>query len=227
MIIGKSFAFAHIPKTGGDALLQYFKLLPDLLETWDDVDSPRKHEPFAARPGALEKPILLLCLRNHVAWALSMLHELQRQPTMLARHKLDGSRVFETDYLFDHVLPAVGPDVQLAPFLKGVDPAKLYWLRCEHLKSDFLKFVRTHLRDLTEEETDRIIDCLGAPKGRLQYTHGVDDVFDAAYIQRLQRENPLWCYVEGWVYSDQHGPAWKIPFRSDLVPSPLEGKSHA
>lgn len=215
MIFGPQFAFAHIPKTGGDALLEYLKTIPDVMEHFDDVDSRRKHEPFILRPESLEKPRLVLCLRNMVGWAMSMLHELQRQPKMREAYDLDGDHIFETDYVLSTIMPRIGPDAHLTPFLEGVEYDKLYWLRCERLKSDFIHFANTHLRTLTEVEHDIIIDHLGSQKGRQTYHKKACEVFPKEVIPQFVADNPLWSDIQGWVYSESYGPAWKIPYRSD------------
>ena len=49
MVIGKDFAWAHLPKTGGDATLSMFRVFIDLVEFADREDSNDKHANFRGR----------------------------------------------------------------------------------------------------------------------------------------------------------------------------------
>ena len=59
MVIGAGFAWAHLPKTGGDATLAMFRVFPDLVEFADPDDSNDKHAQFGSRAqGARELPVI-------------------------------------------------------------------------------------------------------------------------------------------------------------------------
>ena len=49
MVIGERFAWAHLPKTGGSATLELFKLFPELIVFGDFEESNAKHTLFSER----------------------------------------------------------------------------------------------------------------------------------------------------------------------------------
>src|SRR2546425_495771 len=148
MVIGKTFAWAHLPKAGGDATAAMFRLFPDLVEFQDPVDSDAKHPSFQDRAGLVAGKRLVLNIRRLPAWVLSRAHHVNREGLapdyeplpMDSPHELSESSF---------------PDYRLGTF---TDDGRLEigaWLRMESLAEDFLRFV-SELRDVTEEERARV-----------------------------------------------------------------------
>ena len=61
MIIAERFAWAHLPKTGGDATHTMFAAVPGLILFADDPHSNDKHLPFFAR----EREVATLLRRRY------------------------------------------------------------------------------------------------------------------------------------------------------------------
>ena len=76
MVIGKEFAWAHIPKTGGCTTLALFEMFPELLEHTDPSSSNSKHSLFRDRENELEGKMLVGTIRRLPEWMLDRaMHE--------------------------------------------------------------------------------------------------------------------------------------------------------
>jgi len=74
MVIGERFAWAHLPKTGGDATRRMLLSVPGLATVGDPADSNDKHLPFFAREREIEGKLLVMNIRRLPAWTLSAAH---------------------------------------------------------------------------------------------------------------------------------------------------------
>src|SRR2546425_10243386 len=192
MVIGKTFAWAHLPKAGGDATAAMFRLFPDLVEFQDPVDSDAKHPSFQDRAGLVAGKRLVLNIRRLPAWVLSRAHHINRhglapdyEPLpMDSPHELSESSF---------------PDYRLSTF---TDDGKLeigVWLRLESLAEDFLSFV-SELRDVSEEEHARIGELGAVNEGT--YDRELSHWFTPAQIRTLYRKNPTWAAIEESLYGN-------------------------
>ena len=50
MVIGNNFAWAHLPKTGGDATAKLFSIFSHAVTFADPIDSNDKHTTFGQSP---------------------------------------------------------------------------------------------------------------------------------------------------------------------------------
>jgi hypothetical protein len=71
MVIGRRFAWAHLPKTAGDATLAMFQAVPGLVQFADPPDSNDKHMPFFGREPEVAGKLLVMNIRRLPAWVLS------------------------------------------------------------------------------------------------------------------------------------------------------------
>ena len=71
MVIGEGYAWAHLPKTGGDATLAMFRLFPDLVEFADPDDTNDKHTQFHSRARLIRGKLLVMNFRRLPSWVLS------------------------------------------------------------------------------------------------------------------------------------------------------------
>src|SRR5689334_9412567 len=71
MVIGRGFAWAHLPKTAGDATYSMLTAVPGLVEFADPLDSNDKHMPFFGRESEVAGKLLVMNIRRLPAWALS------------------------------------------------------------------------------------------------------------------------------------------------------------
>jgi len=190
MVIGREFAWAHLPKAGGTATLAMFELFPDLIVFADPADSAGQHATFADRAREVEGKLLALNLRRLPAWVLSRAHQV-------------ALRGLEPDYApapmqSPHVLARSSlPDHRLDLFTGG-DPARVdRWLRVEQLADDFLALVG-ELRDVTDAER-RAVHALPQTNS-IEYDHEISHWFTPAQVRTMYEHNPLWAELEQRLY---------------------------
>jgi hypothetical protein len=179
VVIGHTFAWAHFPKTGGEATRGMFRLFPELLESVDASDYPRKHETFEMR--GIDDKVRVANIRRLPAWRVSMAHELAEQgkPKQLQ----------------------IGPKAWLVPGtadrpLVGLGPIDR-WLRSEYLADDFLAFI-SELTDVSEERRGAVRQ-IGVVNARA-YDHDLERWFSEDDVRALYDLNPVWAAVEKQVY---------------------------
>ena len=197
MVIGHDFAWAHLPKTGGDATLALFGLFPDLIEFSDPADSNDKHTLFESRASQIRGKVLAMNFRRLPSWVLSRAQHVSR-------------RGIYPDY---EPLPMGTPD-ELADSDFPDDRLRLYtsegrfhpdhWLRMESLADDFLGFV-SGFRDVADAER-RGVEELGTVN-MARYDHEIDNWFSPAQIRRMYLNNPSWATIEQELYGALYEPA--------------------
>jgi hypothetical protein len=192
MVIGRNFAWGHLPKTGGDATLALFRLVPHLIVHADSRETNDKHTRFRDRENEVTGKLLVLNIRSLPSWILSG-----------ALHRAKWG-VFP-DY---KPLPMLSAD-QMAENNRADTLLRLFtdngrfhidrWLRMEHLSQDFVKFI-TGFAEIPEETRLQIL-ALGMING-MNYDHDVLGWFTVDQIHKMYETNPLWGSVEKALYGD-------------------------
>lgn len=195
MVIGETFAWAHLPKTGGDATLLLFRLVPELIVFADDAGTNAKHDPFSVREKEIEGKRRIANLRRLPSWMLShAMHESRywRYP--------DGSPfpLPTPDEIAHRTLADKKLSILTTTGRFNVDR----WLRMEFLREDFLELV-SELIDVTEERKQQI---LAAPLANVTaYDHDVSNWFSPEQIERMYKNNPVWASIEKELYGSELG----------------------
>src|SRR5436190_17533896 len=71
MVIGEKFAWAHLPKTGGNATLTFFRVFRGLIQFADPAGTNDKHLNFLLREKIVAGKVLAVNIRRLPAWMLS------------------------------------------------------------------------------------------------------------------------------------------------------------
>jgi hypothetical protein len=192
MVIGETFAWGHLQKTGGDATTELFRLFPQLVLFADARNVEDKHASFASRAEQVRGKLLVSNLRRLPTWTLSWAQHRAR----LSRRP-DGSPVQMNS---PHQMVEIPRADMRLGFLTadGRFPVER-WLRMEHLADDFADFVG-ELTDVTAEDRRRIAGF--APVNALEYDHEVENWFSADQVARMYEINPAWAEIERRVYGD-------------------------
>jgi hypothetical protein len=196
VVIGKSFAWAHMPKTGGDATLAMFELFPDLVEFADSADNDEKHAGFRARAKMIRGRLLVMNFRRLPSWVLSRAHHVSTRgmwPDYRPLPRQTPAELVESSF----------PDERL---LLYTDDCRFHpdrWLRMETLARDFLDFV-SDLRDVSDDERGRVLD-VGAVN-TADYDHEIAHWFSPEQLRRMYLNNPSWATVEQELYGTLYEP---------------------
>jgi hypothetical protein len=195
VVIGDRFAWGHLEKTGGDATLQLFEQVPELVRFADPVDAHDKHRSFAEREAEIRGKVLALNIRRMPAWILS-----RAQHT--ARHGTYPD--YEPWYMVSprEMAESTDPDERLAAFTgDGRFPVDR-WLRAEFLADDVLAFV-SEFGDVSGQQRKAIVDLArihgSATEG---YDHDVGHWFSADQVRSMYENNPAWAALERRLYGD-------------------------
>lgn len=190
MVIGEHFAWAHLPKTAGDATAAMFAAVPGLVQFADPPDSNDKHAPFFAREAEVSGKLLIMNIRCLPAWILSG-----------AQHKATHG-VFP-DY---RPLPLQTPDemtdrTDADDLLRWMTDHGRFevrrWLRAEVLERDVLALLGD-LHLLTPEIRERVLAVGRVNEGA--YDHGLAGRFSPEQIRRCYARNPDWARLELRLY---------------------------
>lgn len=190
MVIGERFAWAHLPKTAGDATSAKFAAVPGLVTFADPLDSNDKHLPFFAREPEVSGKLLVMNLRRLPAWMLSGAQHRARyglHPEYRPLPLEDPAAIVEkTDaddllrWMTDHGRFVVE-----------------HWLRMERLDDDFDALLES-LGVLSPEVHDA-----ARAVGRVNvgtYEHDLMSWFTDEQIGRAYERNPDWAAIERRVY---------------------------
>ena len=197
MVIGKDFAWAHLPKTGGDATLSMFRMLPDLVEFADPDDSNDKHAHFHARAQRVRGKILVMNFRRLPAWALSRAQHVARRGKYPEYEPIPMPSA-------DELAASSFPDSRLMVHTSDGWFWPDHWLRMENLADDFLNFV-SELRDVSEPEREQV-RALG-PVNSAEYDRELANWFTPEQVQRMYVNNPSWATLEQELYCDLYEAA--------------------
>ncbi len=211
MVIGERFAWAHLPKTAGDATHAMLVAVSGLAVFADPPDSNDKHLPFFAREAEIAGRLRVMNIRRLPAWALSGAHHRAAygvhpdyRPGPLETPDQMASRTDADDllrWMTDHGRLAVER-----------------WLRAERLQDDVLALLG-ELGVLTAEVGERVLAVGRVNVG--SYDRDLSRWFTPEQIHRLYARNPEWARVERLVYGallDLPAPASRRSV--DRPPSP-------
>ena len=199
MVIGEGFAWGHLEKTGGDATVDLFLAVPELVRFADPPSSAEKHTLFPSRAADIRGKVLALNIRRLPAWLLSRaLHEARygvypdyeplpmRSPQQMAESS-DG-------------------DQRLSDFTGNQELAIDRWLRTEFLADDFLAFI-SEFTEVPEAKQREIRELASVRRGTpLLYDHRVDQWFTPEQIRTMYEHNPVWAAVERQLYGSNELP---------------------
>jgi hypothetical protein len=197
LVIGERFAWAHLPKTAGDATARMLAAVPGLVQFADPPDSNDKHLPFFAREAEVTGKLLVMNLRRLPAWTLSGAHHKathgvhpEHRPLPLESHEQMSSRTDADDllrWMTDHGRFAVAR-----------------WLRAESLEQDLLALL-SELGALTAAVGERV--CAIGHVNVGAYDRRTVERFSAEQVARMYAVNPTWAAIERRVYGDGDGGA--------------------
>jgi hypothetical protein len=179
-------------KTGGDATLLFFRLVPRLIVQSDERNVQRKHTPFAAREREVEGKLLACNIRRLPAWSLSWAHQQTQRG-----FQDDGSPVPMNSPQRMAEIPR--GDRRLAHFTAGGRFRIDRWLRTEHLAEDFIAFA-SELSELSDAERTSI--TRHPQVNALEYDHDIRHWFTPAQVRLMYANNPVWSAIEERVYGD-------------------------
>jgi hypothetical protein len=190
VVITEQFAWAHLPKTGGDATRAMLCSVPGLVRFADPPESNDKHTPFFGREDQIAGKLLVMNIRRLPAWTLSG-----------AQHK--AAHGVYPDY---RPQPLQTPDemtstTEADDLLRWMTDHGRFevdrWLRVEALEADLLAL----LSELGIEAPEARRGVLAV--GRVNegsYEHDEAGAFSAEQLRRLYECNPTWARIERWVY---------------------------
>lgn len=189
MVIGRRFAWAHLPKTGGDATHAMLSAVPGLVVFADSPEAEDKHTPFFAREEQVAGKLLVMNIRRLPAWTLSAAH-----------HRADHG--VYPDYrpgaleTADEMTARTDPD-DLLRWMTDHDRLPVgRWLRAESLAEDVINLL-DELGELNRGGARRLRSVGRINEGRYDREQ---EAFTPEQIARLYRVNPVWAAVEGAVY---------------------------
>lgn len=198
MVIGRDFAWAHLPKTAGDATHRMLCAVPGLVLFADPPESNDKHLPFFARESEVAGRLLVMNIRRLPAWILSAAHHRAAHGVHPEYRPLPLATA-------DEMAETTDPDDLLRWMTDhGRFPVDR-WLRAERLQDDVLAL----LGELGER-SDRARAAVAAV-GRVNagsYHRDLGDRFTEAQLRRAYERNPGWAEVERRVYGDVQIAPW-------------------
>jgi hypothetical protein len=192
MVIGEGFAWAHLPKTGGEATAAMFKLFPDLIEFADPQDTNDKHDPFFKRKELIRGKLLVMNFRRLPSWVLSRAQHTARKgnwPDYVPQPMPTPEELAASSF----------PDNRV---LLYTSDGRFYpdrWLRMETLSDDFLDLV-SDFRPVTAEERRRVQELGGV--NAAQYDHELAKWFSPDQVRRMYLNNPCWATIEQELYGE-------------------------
>jgi hypothetical protein len=190
MVIGRRFAWAHMPKAAGDATYRMLASVPGLVRFADPPDSNDKHLPFFAREAEVAGKLLAMNIRRLPAWALSG-----------AQHK--AAHGVHPDYTslplesFDQITSRTDADDLLRWMTDHGRFSVDRWFRAETLEQDVLNLL-SELGELTAQTRAAVIGVGRVNEG--SYSRVLAHGFSQEQISRLYQLNPTWAGIERLVY---------------------------
>ena len=190
MVIGRHFAWAHLPKTGGDATLAMLSSVPGLVQFADPRDSNDKHMPFFGREAEVAGKLLVMNIRRLPAWVLSGAQH-------SSRHGLHPEYQPAPLQSFDEITSRSDADDLLRWMTDHGRLAVERWLRTECLTEDVLALLE-ELGELSADVRRGVVAVGRVNEG--EYGHELVDEFTTEQLTRLYALNPVWAEVEREVY---------------------------
>jgi len=190
VVITEQFAWAHLPKTGGDATHQMLCAVPGLVRFADPPDSNDKHMPFFGREDQIAGKLLVMNIRRLPAWTLSGAHH----------------RAKYGEYPDYRPQPLGTPEEMTSStdaegLLRWMTDQGRFevdrWLRAEALADDLLALL-AELGVEGPEVRDAVLAVGRVNEG--SYDHDLVGRFTDEQIRRLYELNPTWASIERRVY---------------------------
>lgn len=192
MVIGDEFAWAHLPKTGGDTTRTLFESFPGLVLFADAGDVNAKHTTFHERRGTVRGKLLAMNLRRLPAWVLSRAHHVARDGVWPDFAPLPMPSVAE-------LAQSTLPDERLEHFAFRGPLRVERWLRVEHLREDFLALV-AELTEVTPAQARRVRDLPALDVA--VYDREPRNWFSEEQLARMYDRNPRWAALERELYGE-------------------------
>jgi hypothetical protein len=192
VVIGERFAWAHLPKTGGDTTRTLFELFPGLVSFADPGDTNDKHRAFHECPDLVRGKRLAMNFRRLPAWVLSRAHHVAREglwPEYRPRPLPAAAELAASDL----------PDRRLEHFAFRGRPRVERWLRLEYLRGDFLLFAAV-LTDVTPSLERRVHALPALDVG--DYERDPSAWFSHEQLATMYERNPRWAALETALYGD-------------------------
>jgi hypothetical protein len=190
VVIGEGFAWAHLPKAGGSATTELFRLFPELI-VFQDVDHNNdKHTLFRERTEQIAGKVLGMNLRRLPFWVLSRAQHVARRGIHPDYEPIpmDSPRTLSESSF---------PDTRIALFTDNGRFRIDRWIRMETLGDDFLAFI-SEFTDVSPEREEGVRGL--APVNALEYDHDIGNWFTAEQIRTMYRCNPRWAELEERLY---------------------------
>lgn len=190
MVITDRFAWAHLPKTAGDATAKMFAAVPGLVRYQAPLDSNEKHDGFWVHAEAIEGKLRVMNTRRLPSWVLSMAH-----------HKAISGVYPDYEPLPMASAEEMADDGEADEVLRwttGSEHPVQRWLRAECLAAD----VERLLLDVGVGAGAARSAIESVPWVGNSYEHDVSRVFTAEQISRMYERNPDWKAAELEAYGD-------------------------
>jgi hypothetical protein len=192
MVIGRRFAWAHLPKTAGDATHSMLVSVPGLVQFADPLNSNDKHLPFFGREAEVAGKLLAMNIRRLPAWALSGAQH-------KARHGVHPGYEPTPLESFDQITSRTDADDLLRWMTDHGRFRVDRWLRAEQLEDDVLGLLE-ELDELTADVHAAVLAVGRVNEGG--YPRELELELTGEQIARLYSLNPLWAKTERRVYGD-------------------------
>lgn len=192
MIIGREFAWAHLPKAGGEMTHAMFEVFPELIESADPVHTIEQHRSFVDHGAAVVGRRRVLNIRRLPAWMLSLHQwravngfEPEHRPTSMVSPLAIARSSIADDFLARYC-PVGGPQIDL-------------WIRTENMVTDFVEFIRRH----AEVNPARMEALQALPRiNEMAYEKSIHRWFSLAHLDLMYLNNPRWAALERAVYGN-------------------------
>jgi hypothetical protein len=192
VVIGEHFAWAHLPKTAGDATCCMLEAVPGLVTFADPLDSNDKHLPFFAREAEVSGKLLAMNIRRLPAWMLSAAHH-------RARHGVHPEYRPVPLQTADELTRLTDPDDLLVWMTDHGRLTVSRWLRAEALRADVLALLGE--LGVPEPVARRAVSSIGRINEG-DYDRRLTAFFSPGQIAALYERNPGWAAIEREVYGD-------------------------
>lgn len=193
MVIGERFAWAHLPKTGGDATQRMLLSVSGLAYFADPPESNDKHLPFFAREREVEGKLLVMNIRRLPAWTLSAAHH-------RAKHGVHPEYVPLAVESAEEMTSKTDAD-DLLRWMTDHDRLPVArWLRAEALEQDVLALLDE--LGVSSPQARAAVESVGRVNVG-SYDRDPGRHFSPAQIARLYSLNPAWARIERDLYGDR------------------------
>jgi hypothetical protein len=193
VVVTRTFAWAHLPKTAGDTVATIFSLFPEIVEFSDPLEDQSKHAFFTQRPELVADRQRVLSVRRLPSWLLSFESHKSRRGLYPDYEPVPMSTAEE-------MAVSTYPDHLLRAY---VDEGRAWpdrWIRVEHLVDDVLALLKEH-HVKVRWSLRRQIRAMEPKNTGGDYERTVSSWFTDEMIDRMYDHNPLWREAERLAYA--------------------------